>query len=506
MTDPKTSTEFDIWLTRELQRTEDIPPPPKWLLNRILLLPETGDILSGSRSKRLIWALLCVGAIAFVAGSPRVPFGRTAIIAPVEAAVIRVRTAVIEREFLDSRGQVISRTKSTYDSRKWYIEEEHRTILVTPNLLWEIDRDQRIVREHRRASAQATYSDHFDFPELRRALAQNVPNIKEGRAVSAPGLREMVVESDAQNRLVLLVDQHSMPVEWTAEVFDGKDWRQTSRAVARYNLAIDAALFLPVLPAGFRMGMSLDEQDAVANRLRDRTQTQHLGRFRVVLHDVFVNRNRDVFALVSLEQELLRRSYTDFLTGPEAGQYVQVNASATLETGDHSTGPEPLHFEGRRTIVLWWAPLPGQRESAANDLSLEFNLMPGSEPEDLSASELDIEFKLAAVPSEELLPDWMELATSPLSKGQYQLERGIALGNRLATNAPEQAIAQFDSALFARLPERTPQRALAWEGKAKVLRALRRTKEAIYCARRAFREADTDVGFQQRLREQFPEL
>ena len=448
--EPPVPEAFEQWLSERLAGAADTPTLPPHVRESVLGSPR-GHMVPGARPRRrvLMWGLVAAMALLLsFAGNGRIG---TFAFTPVEAGIQRIGSAIVTREHFDTEGQLENRFVIHYHDRKFRIDDENRIIIASPTRYWELDRKRNVYRQEVRPNGASRLRDYFALPEIKQLNGDPVVPRDDP---STPDTNDVILQGfdPFGNRITVRVDRETrLAQDWTVEVNTPRGWLRTMSGRIEYGAPIDQKLFTPAPPAGSRPTMSEEEQRRVIRRLENEAVRRTLAGKPFVLRDVFRNSQGDLFLLISADSKFQKGLLSYRWEGEGSAGLATTLHSVTADDPFATEGPHSLRFPEEWSIVDWMAAIPGRvRDDAYLRLRVEYMEMtePGAPPVNESTL-IDI----GELPrSTELVPDWMDLAASPLSVDDYWAHRAIALASKGGKKDAPYNLKALNEAL-ARLPK-----------------------------------------------------
>ncbi|MGV3720653.1 MAG: hypothetical protein ACO1SX_07060, partial [Actinomycetota bacterium] len=365
----------------------------------------------------------------------------------VDSAISGVRSAQVLNWNVTPEGRRVIEGKLWYQNGRWRLEDpDPKTVQVCADgRLWIYRPALNRVTVSRGTSPSDQAPSGFSLRSLVRDLGRwgvrerlrILNDVHEG----GRRLRRVLVESlERPERTVLYVDPKTdLLVRHEVQLEENGGWTVRMVGDYRFNEPLADHLFKPAFPKSARVVFADDLQQEWARRLEPGIVRKQVGDRSLVVRDIQVNAEGDVFLLYTAG----KRPEDNLRTGNWlAGRDWEVELRDELGTRYLRTGlefipvysklkssrPNGYTFKGERLEGEWWIPVTPQHPWKARKFTLEFRVSPvnlhGSytDPPVTATYTETARFTLPVKgPECELVPDYMPLMGRSPGPGHEQL-------------------------------------------------------------------------------------
>lgn len=280
-----------------------------------------------------------------------------------------------------------------YQAGEWRIEKSNpQTVQVFSNgRLWTYDPDAQEVRVERRAGPFAYNSSGFSLGSYMHDVARwgwrdKIRVIGETTINGRPA-QQVIIDRDTE-RLLLLVDPRTdLPFSLESQRKTDHGFETGMVGDMEYNRPLPPALFAPSFPKAARI-VDLDhgKQDW-QERLAAGITSRRVGDRTIVIRDLQVNAQGDVFLLYTADKRPGDLTDWDIHITDEAGtQYLahqdQFQPFTQFASAEGPTKPgmwQGYMFGGVKLEGNWWTPAIPQHPWTPHHLTLTFHVAPTNE-------------------------------------------------------------------------------------------------------------------------------
>jgi hypothetical protein len=364
-----------------------LAPSPE-LRRRIAGIAAQHDAARGRRGRR--WRLPLGLASASVAALAALLFVNLPTLVAahalrrMEAAVSDVRSAhMVTWSLMPDRHKAM---ETWYQAGRWRLEGLGRIQVYRDGRLWTYLPDAGVVRVRRQAVGPFSYNPSGfsvgailhegglgGWPDPARIVGSTRWN---GR----PARQLLVNLRTEPGRLAILEDAATdLPIRMEAQRKSAAGWVPSMVWEFSFDEPLPAALFRPEFPRAARLVDFDAEQRRWGERLARGLARQAVGDRTLVIRDLQVNREGDLFLLYSAGKFPIDsvRDWSVKVADDLGTRYVRVGESFQA-TMDHDIPniPKGYRFDGERMEGDWWVPLEPQRPWKPRRITISFKVAP----------------------------------------------------------------------------------------------------------------------------------
>jgi outer membrane lipoprotein-sorting protein len=475
------------------------------------------------RALRIGLALAGAAAVALAAISIAPTLVAAQALRRMQAAISDARSMHEVAWHLNSDGSRVKTYEIWYQGGRWRFEtRSHGQIQVSGGgRLWSYDPQLHQVTVRRAEGPFAYNPSGFSMTSLSRDFArwgwQTTIRMLDDRVTAGRRVHQVTItQPHDPGRLLLLVDAATdLPIQIQSQLEMNGRWTTQGLSVLHYNEPLPAVLFEPRFPSTAPV-VDLDHaRREWQRRLAKGIARKHVGDRTIVLRDLQVNADGDVFLLYTaggLPQDVWR-DWSIELTDELGTRYLAGEGVIEAYVPIHGRrGGKGYLFDGQKLEGAWWVPVVPQSPGKARRFTVTFHVQPvshhGPEPVPVENFSASTSFTLrAGRPATERVPRYMAYLPSGPDDREVRSWAARTRATYYARSADpgklEKALAFYQEVNRLREeqarelgePVRDPQ---TWLETGEVLRELGRKAEA----RAAFEEAAREEIYPNGVRQQ----
>lgn len=384
------------------------PPvkPSEALRQRVAAVTAPGALPSSrregrSRSVSHRWRPLRLGL--GLAGAAALAFAAVGVIPTLVAAqaLRRMQAAISDARsmhevawYLRPDGSRTKRYESWYQGGRWRLEDLQRgcTDVFANGRLWSYDHRANTVCLRRTSGPFGYTPSGFSRAAMKRDFARwNWPYHVRllGSARSGGRLARQVVidHGDQPFRDLLLVDAATdLPMRSESQRQAEGRWITEAIAEFRFNEPLPESLFRPRFPSAAKQEDWDEDRETWRQRLSRGIARLWVARRLIVVRDLWVNANGDVFLLYTASKAP-GGVYGDWqvdLADDRGGRYREAGGlEPTVNFGPRFKGSPPwtgFTFDGERLKGKWWAAIQAEHPWRPRRFALTFHVVPIDHP------------------------------------------------------------------------------------------------------------------------------